>query len=95
MENVVIFSILFVIIFAICFGVYYKHYDKFVKYHPYSLAVDILVFIATTICIIIFFLYYDAIPKYNYLLWIQVVFAMCSLNIHLTRFFIGITRKRS
>ena len=94
MVNIFLFFGIFIAIFIVCFWVYYKNYNKLVRYHKFSLTVDVLVFIGATISIVTFFLYYDAIPKYNYLLWGQVIFAISSLNIHITRFFIGITKKR-
>ena len=42
--------------------------------------------------LVVTFLYYDVIEKYNYLLWITLIFAMTSFNIHIVRFFIGFTR---
>ena len=95
MINLLWVAAVFVLTFAASFLVYYHHYDTFVKYHSYSLVVDVLVWIGATLTILAGIFFYDTIPKFNYLLWFQMVFAMCSLNIHLVRFFIGLSRKRT
>lgn len=80
---------IFVVTFLISFYAYYYHYNKLAVYHKYSKTVDILVFISASILIVVSLLFYDHIPKYNNLLWLQLVFAISSLNIHIVRFIVG------
>ena len=81
--------IIFIVTFIITFYAYYHHYNKLAVYHKYSKTVDILVFIGASILIVVSFLFYDRIPEYNNLLWLQLIFAINSLNIHIVRFIIG------
>ena len=76
MINIALFMVIFLSMFILSFLVYHYHYDKLARYHPYSLAVDVFVFIGATILILVAFLYYDTTQKYNYLLWIQLIFAI-------------------
>jgi len=95
MINITLFILIFVVSFILSFLIYYHHYDKLARFHKYSLTMDILAWIGSTIVILVAIFYYDIIEKYNYLLWIQIIFAMSVLNIHIARFFIGLKRKNS
>ena len=95
MINIALFMVIFAIIFILSFLAYYYHYDRLARYHSYSLTVDVFVLIGATITIIVAFSYYDLIKRFNYLLWIQLIFAIASLNIHLIRFFIGLSRNKN
>ena len=93
MSYLTLFPILFIISFIISFVIYSKHYDKLAVFHKASLIVDILVWIGATILIITSLIYYNTLEKYNFLLFLQFIFASCSYNIHISRFFIGLLSK--
>jgi hypothetical protein len=93
MINIFLFIAIFIFIFIISTINYYFNYSKLVIYHPYSQTIDVLAFIGTIILIIIGFIYHGTIQKYDYLIWIQIIFAISVFNIHASRFVVGIIRK--
>jgi len=85
MPNLIIFISLNLVALVLFFSVYFKHPQKFIKYHKYSLYVDILAIIFGIYLVFVGFLVYDEVPQHQFHIWIQFLVGISIFAIHLAR----------
>ena len=91
--NYIVFSVVYLLIFVISAWVYHKHYDRLVLKHPFTRWVDVMVWIGGAFSLLVVFVFYDRAPEFNALLWALFLFASASINIHIVRFYLSLSRR--